>query len=144
MSGTSTTAAQKNPWRYTGGYQDPTDGYYKLGARYYDAAGHFTQADSIGGSLARPEKYNSYTYTAGDPANSTDLSGASPENPYACAASAALAAYAVYTFVSYVALGATGDALSAGTATPLVVLGGVGLGYATIASLALVPDACRS
>ncbi len=54
VSGTSTTAAQNNPWRYTGGYQDPGDGYYKLGARYYDAAGHFTQADNIAGSLTRP------------------------------------------------------------------------------------------
>lgn len=74
-NGTSTTAAQNNPWRYTGGYQDPGDGYYKFGARYYDAAGHFTQADNIAGSLTRPEKYNSYTYTAGDPINKIDPTG---------------------------------------------------------------------
>ncbi|WP_375432077.1 RHS repeat-associated core domain-containing protein [uncultured Friedmanniella sp.] len=72
---TSATAAANNPWRYTGGYQDPIDGYYKFGARYYDAAGHFTSADSIAGNITRPEKYNSYTYTAGDPINRTDLSG---------------------------------------------------------------------
>ena len=77
VSGTSTTAAQNNPWRYTGGYQDPGDGYYKFGARYYDSAGHFTQADNIAGSLTRPEKYNSYSYTAGDPINNTDLAGSS-------------------------------------------------------------------
>lgn len=75
VAGSSSTAAQNNPWRYTGGYQDPTDGYYHFGARYYDSAGHFNQADPIAGSLARPEKYNSYTYTAGDPINNTDLSG---------------------------------------------------------------------
>ncbi|WP_375432076.1 DNRLRE domain-containing protein [uncultured Friedmanniella sp.] len=74
-AGTSATAAANNPWRYTGGYQDPIDGYYKFGARYYDAAGHFTSADSIAGNITRPEKYNSYTYTAGDPINNTDLSG---------------------------------------------------------------------
>ena len=75
INGTSSTAAAANPWRYTGAYQDPTDGYYHLGARYYDAAGHFTQTDSIAGSLTRPDKFNSYDYAAGDPINGVDLSG---------------------------------------------------------------------
>ena len=79
VAGSSSTAAQNSPWRYTGGYQDPTDGYYHFGARYYDSAGHFNQADPIAGSLSRAEKYNSYTYTAGDPVNNTDLSGQAPE-----------------------------------------------------------------
>ena len=55
----------------------PTDGYYHLGARYYDTQSHFTQADLVAGSLNQPEKYNSYTYTAGDPINNSDLNGES-------------------------------------------------------------------
>ena len=98
-------APAANPWRYTGGYQDPTDGYYKLGARYYDAAGHFTQADNIAGSLSRPEKYNSYSYTAGDPINNTDLSGQDVNGTY-CAGSilafgvAAVEAQAQFVYTS--------------------------------------------
>lgn len=67
------TAGPANPFRYIGGVQDKSssgdDGYYKLGARYYDAQGHFTQADPIvpGGG--------SYNYTAGDPINRSDPSG---------------------------------------------------------------------
>jgi RHS repeat-associated protein len=75
VSGTSTTAAQNNPWRYIGGYQNPTDGFYKFGARYYDSAGHFNQQDPVAGNISRPEKFNSYSYTSGDPVNVTDLEG---------------------------------------------------------------------
>jgi RHS repeat-associated protein len=67
------TAAQNNPFRYIGGLQDKdsqgNDTYYKLGARYYDAHGHFTQADpNIPGG-------GSYNYTEGDPINKSDPSG---------------------------------------------------------------------
>jgi len=33
---------------------DGAEDYYKLGARYYDGHGHFTQPDSLAGSLADP------------------------------------------------------------------------------------------
>jgi len=48
----------------------PTSGsIYKLGARYYDAQGHFTQPDPImpGGGT--------YNYAEGDPVNGSDPSG---------------------------------------------------------------------
>ena len=42
------TMAATNPWRYTGGYQDPS-GYLKLGARYYNpTTARFTQPDPSG------------------------------------------------------------------------------------------------
>jgi RHS repeat-associated protein len=67
------SAGEINPIRYIGGYQDKDedgdDNYYKLGARYYDGQGHFTQPDPIvpGGG--------DYTYASGDPINSSDPSG---------------------------------------------------------------------
>lgn len=69
----SNGTAAANPFRYVGGQQDKTsggaDGYYKLGARYYDTHGHFTQADPIvpGGG--------NYSYTDGDPINRSDPMG---------------------------------------------------------------------
>lgn len=117
VNGTSSTAAAANPWRYTGGYQDPTDGYYHLGARYYDAAGHFTQADSVGGSLTRPERYNSYAYAASDPLNNTDLGGS------ISSADIQLVVLAIQAFLAY---GDVSTALSASQLNELApILGGV-------------------
>lgn len=127
-SGTSTTAAQNNPWRYTGGYQDPVDGYYKLGARYYDAASHFTQADPVAGNINRPEKYNSYTYTAGDPINRTDLSGRdafeSTVGGFGLAVTSGSAVGAIFAGGPY----AAGSIAAAGAIT------GVGLGVLGVAA----------
>jgi len=68
-----------NPIRYLGAIQDKTstgaDGGYKLGARYYDARGHFTQPDSIAGTINDPKTLTSYNYAGGDPINSGDPSG---------------------------------------------------------------------
>lgn len=136
VSGTSTTAAQNNPWRYTGGYQDPGDGYYKFGARYYDAAGHFTQADNIAGSLTRPEKYNSYTYTAGDPINSTDLSG-----NRGCAGSVAIAITNVIFFLA----GAAAAIISTPTGVGLAITVPLLIGTATLLPYSIQDayDACK-
>ncbi len=72
-------AAEANPFRYIGGYQDKdaagNDGFYKLGARYYDTQGHFTQPDAIAGSIGDPKTLTSYNYSGGDPINSADPSG---------------------------------------------------------------------
>ena len=72
-------AGAANPFRYIGGIQDsdsPTNGsIYKLGARYYDAQGHFTQPDSIAGTINDPKTLTSYNYAGGDPINSSDPSG---------------------------------------------------------------------
>ncbi|MCA1684036.1 MAG: RHS repeat-associated core domain-containing protein, partial [Actinobacteria bacterium] len=67
-------ALPANPWRYAGGYLDPT-GLYKFGARYYDASvGRWTQQDSIV-SLGDPANANRYAYAGDDPVNFVDPSG---------------------------------------------------------------------
>jgi len=71
--GTTRTAtgpqATANPFRYIGGYLDPS-GLYKLGARYYDSAlGRFTQQDPAG------QRPNLYIYAGGNPVNNTDPTG---------------------------------------------------------------------
>lgn len=69
--------ADDNPFRYISGYLD-TEGaedYYKLGARYYDGHGHFTQPDPLPGSVADPKSMTAYNYAKGDPINFGDPSG---------------------------------------------------------------------
>ncbi|MFD9086680.1 RHS repeat-associated core domain-containing protein [Streptomyces prasinus] len=57
------------PYRFAGGYQDPT-GLYHLQARYYDAdIGRFTQPDPSG------QEQNPYLYAEGDPVNRIDPNG---------------------------------------------------------------------
>jgi RHS repeat-associated protein len=57
------------PYRFAGGYQDPT-GLYHLGARYYDSRiGRFTSPDPSG------QEKNPYLYAEGDPVNRIDPSG---------------------------------------------------------------------
>jgi RHS repeat-associated protein len=72
-AGSGGTTASLNPFRYVGGYQNKTstgsDGYYKLGARYYDTHGHFGQPDPA------DLPTGGYAYTGGDPINSSDPSG---------------------------------------------------------------------
>ena len=60
-----------NPWRYDGGYLDPS-GLYHFGARYYDPiTGRFTQLDPA----TTPSGGNRYAFAGDDPANNTDLTG---------------------------------------------------------------------
>ncbi len=57
------------PYRFAGGYQDPT-GLYHYGARYYDPRiGRFTSPDPSG------QEKNPYLYAEGDPVNRIDPSG---------------------------------------------------------------------
>ncbi|MET9395500.1 RHS repeat-associated core domain-containing protein [Streptomyces sp. NPDC006624] len=57
------------PYRFAGGYQDPT-GLYHFQARYYDASiGRFTQPDPSG------QEKNPYLYAEGDPVNRIDPQG---------------------------------------------------------------------
>jgi RHS repeat-associated protein len=57
------------PYRFAGGYQDPT-GLYHLEHRYYDAnIGRFTQPDPSG------QEKNPYLYAEGDPINRIDPDG---------------------------------------------------------------------
>ncbi len=51
------------------------DGHYKLGARYYDTQGHFTQPDPLSGGMSDPRSMTSYNYAGGDPINQSDPSG---------------------------------------------------------------------
>ncbi len=63
-----------NPWRYAGGYLDPT-GLYHFGARYYEpTSGRWTQQDSVV-SLGNPADGNRYAYVGDDPVNYLDLLG---------------------------------------------------------------------
>lgn len=66
---TSATERVSQPYRYAGGYQDPT-GLYHNEARYYDPnVGRFTQPDPAG------LEANPYLYASGDPANLMDPNG---------------------------------------------------------------------
>ncbi|WLQ45218.1 RHS repeat-associated core domain-containing protein [Streptomyces laculatispora] len=66
-STTSETVAQ--PYRFAGGYQDPT-GLYHFAARYYDPnIGRFTTPDPSG------QEQNPYLYAEGDPVNRIDPNG---------------------------------------------------------------------
>ncbi|MGW6529114.1 RHS repeat-associated core domain-containing protein [Streptomyces venezuelae] len=66
-STTSEKATQ--PYRFAGGYQDPT-GLYHFAARYYDPnIGRFTQRDPSG------QEKNPYLYAEGDPVNRIDPTG---------------------------------------------------------------------
>ncbi|MEV5440507.1 RHS repeat-associated core domain-containing protein [Streptomyces sp. NPDC052682] len=57
------------PYRFAGGFQDPT-GLYHFQARYYDAnIGRFTQPDPSG------QEKNPYLYAEGDPVNRIDPNG---------------------------------------------------------------------
>lgn len=67
-------ALPPKPWRYAGGYLDPT-GLYHFGARYYEpATGRWTQQDSVG-SLGNPADGNRYAYLGDDPMNFVDIGG---------------------------------------------------------------------
>ncbi|MFF0889387.1 RHS repeat-associated core domain-containing protein [Streptomyces sp. NPDC003456] len=67
LSQSSEQVAQ--PYRFAGGYQDPT-GLYHFQARYYDAnIGRFTQPDPSG------QERNPYLYAEGDPVNRIDPNG---------------------------------------------------------------------
>ncbi|MFG2497440.1 RHS repeat-associated core domain-containing protein [Streptomyces sp. NPDC048441] len=66
-----TTADEQvpQPYRFAGGYQDPT-GLYHLKARFYDPnVGRFTQPDPSG------LETNPYLYASGDPTNRIDPAG---------------------------------------------------------------------
>ncbi|HEX7167567.1 MAG TPA: RHS repeat-associated core domain-containing protein, partial [Acidimicrobiales bacterium] len=73
----TTGVAASMPFRFAGGYLDPT-GLYKLGERYYDAAlGRFTQPDPVENAFD-PKHWNRYSYAGGDPVNFADPTGLSP------------------------------------------------------------------
>ncbi|SBU99121.1 RHS repeat-associated core domain-containing protein [Streptomyces sp. MnatMP-M77] len=63
----TTTETVPQPYRFAGGYQDPT-GLYHFAARYYDPnIGRFTTPDPSG------QEQNPYLYAEGDPVNRTGL-----------------------------------------------------------------------
>ncbi|MEI7029911.1 RHS repeat-associated core domain-containing protein, partial [Streptomyces pratensis] len=65
----TTTETVPQPYRFAGGYQDPT-GLYHYAARYYDPnIGRFTTPDPSG------QEQNPYLYAEGDPVNRIDPTG---------------------------------------------------------------------
>jgi RHS repeat-associated protein len=65
----TTTEKVPQPYRFAGGYQDPT-GLYHFAARYYDPnIGRFTSPDPSG------QEKNPYLYAEGDPVNRIDPTG---------------------------------------------------------------------
>lgn len=72
-------AAAANRFRWIGAQQDTRasggDGHYKLGARYYNTNGQFTQPDPVAGGLSDPRTLTGYNYAGGDPINQADPSG---------------------------------------------------------------------
>jgi RHS repeat-associated protein len=65
----ATTEQVPQPYRFAGGYQDPT-GLYHYEARYYDPnIGRFTSPDPSG------QEKNPYLYAEGDPVNRIDPTG---------------------------------------------------------------------
>ncbi|MFD3648648.1 RHS repeat-associated core domain-containing protein [Streptomyces cyaneofuscatus] len=65
----ATSEQAPQPYRFAGGYQDPT-GLYHFAARYYDPnIGRFTTPDPSG------QEKNPYLYAAGDPVNEIDPTG---------------------------------------------------------------------
>ncbi|MGW7399425.1 RHS repeat-associated core domain-containing protein, partial [Streptomyces cyaneofuscatus] len=65
----TTTEQVPQPYRFAGGYQDPT-GLYHFAARYYDPnIGRFTTPDPSG------QEENPYLYAEGDPVNRIDPTG---------------------------------------------------------------------
>lgn len=75
----STTAsgpqAGVNPFRFKGGYQDPT-GFYKFGTRFYNPTNAtWTQQDAIAGTVQNPSAVNRYPYAGDNPVNFVDPTG---------------------------------------------------------------------
>ncbi len=69
VSRSTTSETVPQPYRFTGGYQDPT-GLHHFAARYYDPnIGRFTSPDPSG------QEENPYLYAEGDPVNRIDPTG---------------------------------------------------------------------
>jgi RHS repeat-associated protein len=64
-------------------YADDGNGLYYAKHRYYDSArGRFTSPDpAASGTIARPNSWNRYAYTEGDPVNHNDPDGLFVRNP---------------------------------------------------------------
>ena len=77
-SGSLTTVARANPFRYRGYYYDSENGYYYLNARYYyPVFGRFISADDPTYIGARREitSYNLFSYCCNNPIALSDPSG---------------------------------------------------------------------
>ena len=75
-SGSLTTVARANPFRYRGYYYDSENGYYYLNARYYyPVFGRFINADNIIAQTSDFTGYNLFAYCRGNPINYRDYSG---------------------------------------------------------------------
>lgn len=122
----SGSAASQNPFRWGGAQQDTkaggAAGHYKLGARYYDMKGHFTQPDPLAGGLTDPRTVTGYNDAGGDPVNQNDLSGYSLEGN--CGFASGAAAVAGGLTGGLIGLAAGGVGAGVGAPTGAAVVGG--------------------
>ena len=76
VTGSTTTGAQYNPFRYRGYFYDSELGLYYLNSRYYDAnTSRFLNTDCAMGINGDMATYNLYVYCGNNPINRYDANG---------------------------------------------------------------------
>ncbi|MFJ6317107.1 RHS repeat-associated core domain-containing protein [Streptomyces californicus] len=123
-----TTEQVHQPYRFAGGYQDPT-GLYHFAARYYDPnIGRFTTPDPSG------QEKNPYLYAAGDPVNRIDPTGLFSFADGVGVVAGTIAGAAAVATVGVVCAGTVGvGCIAAGAVTAALWGAGAGGAGATIA-----------
>ena len=81
VTGSTTTGAQYNPFRYRGYYYDSELGLYYLNSRYYDAnTGRFINADIFVNANGDLIGFNLFAYCSSNPVMFCDCSGTCAHN----------------------------------------------------------------
>ncbi|MEW2390121.1 RHS repeat-associated core domain-containing protein [Streptomyces venezuelae] len=119
----STTSEKvSQPYRFAGGYQDPT-GLYHFAARYYDPnIGRFTQRDPSG------QEKNPYLYAEGDPVNRIDPTGLLSWSDVGSSIGGAVAGLAAGAAVGAACVGTAGAGCVAAGVVTGALWGGAGAG----------------
>lgn len=118
-----------NPIRWLASWQETTtsEQTYKLGARYYQTNGAFTQPDPITGNQTDPRTLTAYNYAGGDPINQQDASGYSAGEVFG----GALSVFKAASLVSD-AYGIYSDFSTGNTRGGIAGIAGLAVGGATV------------